>query len=261
MKKCNISLIVLTMLVFLIGGFTSTTQAQDEGESSPLSVGADIVSRYIWRGINLGGSSPHIQPYLEYSIGETGLAIGAWGSYSIGAGAGGSEADLYISYTPIEMITIGINDYFFPTDAAWSRDGGYFNYDDETTGHTFEAMLSFNGTESIPLSVTFAMNFYGADGVDEKGDKYLAKYLELGYSGDVKGVGISAFMGFALDDPKEEDGAPLGWYNNRSAGVINLGVTLSKDIQITEKFALPVSGSLIFNPEADEIYMVFGISL
>ena len=159
----------------------------------------------------------------------------------------------------MDMFTIGMTDYYFPSDRAFSRDG-YFNYKKETTGHTFEAMASFDGTENFPISILFAMNVYGADGTDENGDPYYAKYLELGYSHSIGATDISVFMGAALDDPKEEQGAS-GWYGNNSAGIINLGATVSKSLKISDSFSLPISTSLIFNPEAENIYIVFGISL
>lgn len=231
--------------------------AQDE--SSNFSIGADLVSRYIWRGVDFGGSSPHIQPSIEYAFGESGLTLGAWGSQSIGGIPTGAEADLYLTYSFMDMFTVGITDYFFPSDKALSRDN-YFNYKKETTGHTYEAMASFDGTESFPVSILFAMNVYGADGTDANGDPYYAKYLEVGYSKSVGDTDISLFVGAALDDPKEEDGA-IGWYGNNSAGIINLGTTVSKSLKISQSFSLPISTSLIFNPEAENIYIVFGFTL
>ena len=228
-----------------------------QSESSNFSIGTDVVSRYIWRGLNLGGSSPHIQPYVEYAFGNSGLSVGAWGSHSMGASSTGAEADIYLSYSFMDMFSIGITDYFFPSDRQFAMDS-YFDYDSETTSHTLEAMLSFDGTESFPVSIMFAMNFYGADGTDENGDNYMAKYLEIGYSTSLPDGEISVFAGAALDDPKEEEGA-VGWYGN-SAGIINLGTSVSKSIKITDDYSLPISSSLIFNPEAENIYLVFGVS-
>ncbi len=42
-----------------------------------MSVGADIVNRYIWRGTDFG-RSPSIQPTVEFDTG--GLALGFWGA-------------------------------------------------------------------------------------------------------------------------------------------------------------------------------------
>ncbi len=244
-------------MAFLAMTLAVSTGIYSQDETSNFSIGADIVSRYIWRGLDLSGPSPHIQPYLEYSFGETGLTLGTWASHSIGGITTGAEADLYLTYSLAGMFTVGVSDYYFPSDAAFSRDG-YFNYHKETTGHTFEAMLSFDGTEKVPLTVLFAMNFYGADGTDENGDAAYAKYLELGYSHTMGTTDVSVFMGAALDDPAEEKGAS-GWYGN-SAGIINLGTKITKTLSINDRISLPLSTSLIFNPEAENIYVVFAIS-
>ena len=55
---------------------SATSIAQDEVEAS---VGADLVSGYIWRGQDLGGVS--IQPSL--SVAYKGFSLGAWGSAGI----------------------------------------------------------------------------------------------------------------------------------------------------------------------------------
>jgi uncharacterized protein (TIGR02001 family) len=252
MKK-NLLLVSAFCLVTLFSLFPVYSQ---DNESSNFSMGADVVSRYVWRGINLGGSSPHVQPFMEYSFGESGLSIGAWASYSLGLGVAGTEADLYISYSPTDWLNITLNDYFFPTDEPFERND-YFNYKSDETSHTYEAMLTLGGSESLPFYLTFAMNLYGADGVNEKGDNYNAKYLELGYNGTLKSYDFSAFAGLALDDPKTDQGG-AGWYGDK-AGLINLGVTMAKEYKIAD-VSLPVFSSLIFNPEAGNIYLVLGIS-
>mgnify|MGYP001123775881 CR=1 FL=1 len=54
----------------------ATSIAQDKVEAS---VGADLVSGYIWRGQDLGGV--RIQPSL--SVAYKGFSLGAWGSAGI----------------------------------------------------------------------------------------------------------------------------------------------------------------------------------
>jgi hypothetical protein len=234
---------------------SSHIHAQENGNSN-FSIGADLVSRYVWRGLNLGGATPHIQPFMEYSFGETGLAIGAWGSYGLGVGYAGAEADLYLSYSPVDWLNFTVTDYFFPSDEPFEAND-YFNYNSDETGHTIEAMITLGGFESFPLYATFAMNLYGQDGINAEGEKYNAKYLELGYTGAFNEYEFAAFAGLALDNPNTDEGGS-GWYGD-SAGLINLGITMSKEYKIFEK-NLPVSSSLIFNPEAGNIYLVFGIS-
>jgi hypothetical protein len=248
-------------------------------EESPWSVGADFVSRYIWRGVNLGGSSPSIQPYLEYGFGSDNhsFAIGAWGAYSLSGSQTGQEADLYLSYTIKEILSLTVTDYFFPDETSGRNK--YFNYnmdwdkinsgEEAQTGHVLEAAVSFNGTEKLPVTLMFAMNLWGADSQKYKevsgilvpeNKIVMSKYLELGYSTDVSGVAVDVFAGMTFDNPKIEKGEPEGFYGQRSAGIINLGFSLAKELKITDHYSLPVFGSIITNPEAENIFMVFGVS-
>ena len=73
-----------------------TTKAQDKVEAS---VGADIVSGYIWRGQDLGGVS--LQP--SASIAYKGFSLEAWGSVGIektnADGYDAKELDLILGYS------------------------------------------------------------------------------------------------------------------------------------------------------------------
>jgi hypothetical protein len=248
MKSLQKTLCLFTML-FSFFMISQQTQAQ-------WSVGSDIMSRYVWRGMDFG-ASPSIQPYVEYS--NSGFAVGAWGAYSV-TGSQGQEADLYLSYTFLnDMITIGVTDYFFPNDLMADN---YFNYKSGETGHLYEAALSFNGTENLPLSLLIATNFYGDD-LDSEGNSRFSSYAELGYSLETAtGVSIDVFTGANLtaQSAADKEAELDGFYGNK-AGLINVGATAGKEIEITEKFSLPVSASLITNPMAGNIFFVFGISL
>ncbi|MEZ4999176.1 MAG: hypothetical protein R2744_03295 [Bacteroidales bacterium] len=268
----------ISMAMLLVFTSVSAQDGSPDGESL-WSIGADFVSRYIWRGVNLGGSSPSIQPYIEFDFGndDHSFAVGAWGAYSVSAGQTGQEADLYFTYTIKNLFSLTLTDYFFP-DETVSRNS-YFNYnmdwaaidngDSDQTGHVVEAALSFNGTDNFPVSLMFAMNVWGADSrkyVDDAGAMVpadgivMSKYIELGYSTGINGSALELFAGFSLDNPDIENGEPAGFYGQESAGLINLGLTLSREIGISDSYSLPVSGSLISNPEAGNIFMVFGIS-
>jgi len=254
--------------------------AQTENtEESAISFGADLQSRYIWRGLNLGGPSPSIQPYLEYGFGneQHAFAVGAWGAFSVSGAQIVQEADLYISYTFNELVSLTFTDYFFPIDLLANNDYYNFNMDWDKinngtkaqTRHVAEMALSFNGTETIPVSFLFAMNVWGADSrkyKDQNGimipeDKIqMTKYVELGYSFSKKNIAYNLFMGMVLDDPEEDKGEPAGFYGQESFGVINLGATFSKDVKINENISIPVSTSLITNPERENIFFVIGVS-
>jgi hypothetical protein len=71
-------------------------------------------------------------------------------------------------------------------------------------------------------------------------------YFELGYSFEHFGVFV---------------GGGDGWHTSDGEFMVtNIGITSSYDLQITENFALPVSGSLILNPETEQFHVVVGVS-
>ena len=133
-----------------------TTKAQDKVEAS---VGADIVSSYIWRGQDLGGVS--LQP--SASIAYKGFSLEAWGSVGIektnADGYDAKELDLILGYST-GGFSISITDYWFNTGA------GYFHYGAHNTAHLYEAQL---GYDFGPVAVNWYTNFAGADGVKENG--------------------------------------------------------------------------------------------
>ena len=144
--------------------------------------------------------------------------------------------DFYANYTFSDVVTIGITDYFFP-DEIFGYD--YYDTRKDSTSHILEGMASFNGLENLPLTLLVGYNFAG--------DSQNSTYFELGYSFSILDIFLGAGNGFYTTD---------GNFN-----VVNIGISVSKDINITEKFSLPISASVITNPEAKRVHLVFGISL
>ena len=88
-----------------------TAIAQDEIESESkieTTISGDIVSRYIWRGQDLGDVS--LQPTL--GIGYKGLSLTAWGNVGLSNSEDTKEFDLTLAYTT-GGFNIGITDYWF----------------------------------------------------------------------------------------------------------------------------------------------------
>ncbi|MBK7212358.1 MAG: hypothetical protein IPH88_03460 [Bacteroidales bacterium] len=241
------------LMVIILSASTQVARAQEEVSKVKLDISADFMSRYIWRGLNLGGSSPSIQPGIDLTIGN--FAVGAWGAYSFSHAITRQEADLYASYTIADLFNIAVTDYYLPYEDTLNK---YFNYKKDQTGHLFEISAKFLGTEKLPLSLLVATNVYGADAVRENGDIQYSTYLELGYSFTVAETPCSAYLGFTPTKPDTDKGE-TGFYGE-GPGVINLGVTAAKEIKITDKYSLPVNASLITNPQAENIFLVFGIS-
>jgi len=247
--------------------FSIITEKANSQNESPVQFGSDLRNRYIWRGVDLGGNSPSIQPWLKYNLISkdtvSAFTAGAWGAYTFSE-TSNQEVDLYLSYTLKNSFSITLTDYFFPGYYQTKERNQYFNYDKDSTCHILEGSIGFNGTNKIPFTFLFGMSFYGNDAHrinsnDSTGKIFMTKYIEVGYKANIKGVGLNAFIGAAIDKPNKGRGE-LGFYGNKTAGVINMGVKVSKSVQITDKYSLQIQASLITNPEAEKIFLVFGIS-
>lgn len=226
------------LFVLLVTGCFFSLNAQESGK---FDVGADLVSRYVWRGSDFA-NSPVIQPYASYAAG--GFKAEVWSAFSTTENY--QEVDLILSYQFQETFTVVFTDYFFPNGTNFNN--RYFEFDEDKTGHIFEGTLAFEGTTVFPLSASVNYNFYGADPDN-------SWYFELGYSGVHRQMNYDLFIGATPDKgiymPDGSDG-----FN-----VVNVGATLTKQIKITEHFSLPVSGSLVVNPQAENVFFVFGVSL
>ena len=251
-----ISALITVLFLSAFKGFSQETEAEAEGECpASIDLGADLVSRYVWRGIQYGNAS--LQPTMGLSVGN--FSFGTFGSASLMSNTDVmilQEADFYAQYTFADMFTVLVYDYFYGADFAENR---YFEYAKDSTAHVIEATLSFDGTEKIPFSFLVAANVYGADARNLDNSLVYSTYAELAYNTELKNTGISAFIGAALNAPDDE--TLPSYYANSKPALINLGVTVTKEIPITDKFSLPIFGSFVTNPYASNAWMLFGISI
>ncbi len=241
---------------FFIFAQTDSTKVQEEKKSflSSFDIGVSFKSRYIWRGINLGGNAANIQPYIEYDFAK-GFVVGTWGSYTFGDPPY-EEVDIYLSYTtPNKKFSFILTDYFFPN--FFQRDNNFFHY--KKSAHVLELKTSFNLFEEFPLEFSVATDIYGTDKkLDDEGqptDKQsFSTYIEANYSASIYTISLNFFAGVVLANKGE-------YYGDKENAFINLGFTASKAIKITDRFSLPIDASLIFNPSEEDIFLVFGLSL
>jgi len=237
------------MLLILFVCITGITFAQD----LEVNAGADFVSRYIWRGINVN-DAVNIQPSLTLTV--SGFSAGFWGSYSFSdkptENEFDQEIDTWIAYDYLfeNGMSIGaiVTDYYYPlAGIEW---GNFNNYDDpEGAGaHTIETGLIITGPESFPLSFSGYINVYNDAGNNT--------YFQINFSPTVAEIPLDFFIGAAGGSAENPD-----YYGAEKFQVINVGVGATKSIKITEDFSLPVSVKFIINPGEDISYLVFGITL
>ncbi|MDP7026991.1 MAG: hypothetical protein QF380_01125 [Candidatus Marinimicrobia bacterium] len=194
-----------------------------------VTIGADVVSRYVWRGTDYGNAAA-VQPGIETAVGP--ITVGAWGSWSISPGlyfdgtqndegddnmvteASGNECDLYAS-TTVGPVGLTVTDYFFP---AYAGTDSLLNVDK----HTIELSA---GADVGPVSVLAAANV--------SGDDDNSTYLELTYGAFSLGLGNGAYS-------TDGEFAP-----------VSIGVSASRD---------NFSASYIINPNQETSFLVFGVN-
>ena len=205
------------------------------------TVGADVVSRYIWRGCDLGEAA--IQPSLGVSA--AGFDLSLWGSTGIVRFADTKEFDITLSYS-VAGASVGITDYWF--NVGPEPEGRYFRYDEKATNHVFEAFVGYDlGFASITWNTNFAGNDYKANG-----DFAFSSYCELSAPFSAGGADWTATLGVV---PFE---SPL--YGTDGFAVTNVSLTAVKSLEITDSFSLPISAGVTLNPCSEMAYFVLGIS-
>lgn len=227
------------MLALLVAGAV-TAEAQDRVEAT---FGGDIVSSYVWRGMELGGVS--LQP--SFSVGFKGFSLGAWGSTGIADPSDTNELDLTLSYSA-GGFNIGVTDYWF--NAGPDLENRYFNYRCGSTNHVYEANVGYDFGFA---SLQWFTNFAGNDGVNKEGASAYSSYFEIDVPFSLGGVEWTAAAGavpFATD-----------FYGTEGLAVTNLALTASMDVVVTESFSIPVFAQVSANPYTGMAFLVLGITI
>lgn len=240
--------LALVATAFVAGAATAV--AQDKVEAT---IGADVVSHYIWRGQDLG--HPSIQPSVGLSY--KGLSLSGWGSYGITDSNDTEEFDLTLAYT-VGGFNIGITDYWFN---GGNYDGGrYFMYEAHKTNHIFEANI---GYDFGPVAIQWYTNFAGADyKINSNGEKKHAysSYFEISAPFKLGGLDWSAAIGAVpYESAYMDDAGVYGHVENFA--ITNVSLKATKDVKITDSFTVPVFAQVMANPHDQKAYFALGFTL
>ena len=222
----------------------SSAQAKFEG-----SIGADIVSNYIWRGQDLGNAS--IQPSVSVSF--KGLSLSAWGSAGFN-GKDTREADLTLGYS-IAGFSISVTDYWFDGGA------GYFHYGDGNTMHTFEAHA---GYDFGFLAIDWYTNFAGNTGYRQNGAKAYASYFSISAPFDFAGLGWKVTAGAT---PWQNDFYNGGSNSAHTIQAVNgfavceVSIRALKNFCILKEWQTSAYVQLTWNPTTEAAHLIAGICL
>ena len=237
-----IAVMLMTSLSFAQVAIDSTKTIEEP--EPKLTAAVDVVYPYLWRGVRYYGDDLAIQPYVNYSITDK-LSVGVWATTNITSKADSYfEFDWSISYQISPVIGITLADYYWPAtkkNPDWER-SSYFDYSDGSA-KTLDLSLLFDFSEKgVPIDFTWSTFIGGGDykGDDGNRSRAYSSYAEVGYTHSFEkfGVDVRPFVGAAVLN----EGGYYGTDANGNAGFTftNVGVNISKEFKITEKYSLPV---------------------
>lgn len=238
MKK----MLLITALCCLGMSVTSSSYAEEPETAVSLSLGADVVSSYVWRGQELGAFS--VQPSATLTFNGPGISLGAWASAELFSSGETSvnmrEFDLFVSWSPVEALSIGVTDYYFCSSdylSAWNFSSG--------SSHTLEANL---GYDFGPVALSWNTVLAGVDH-DCSGKRTYSTYAEISAPYKLAGVEGSLALGASLWDDSYTQVGSTGFK------VCNIALTAQKEL-----FKIPFMGRVVFNPHTDRVFFVVGLS-
>lgn len=237
-EKCRKLLCGFLMLLIC----ANFLKAQEKWE---VTVGADIVNSFIWRGMDCGDIS--IQPSI--TIAKSGFSLSAWGSTGINK----PDYEKDIDIKELDFI-LGYENGGFNvelTDYYYSYGGNYFNYGAHTTEHVFEATVAY---DFGPAAISWSTNFAGADYVKADGGRAYSSYFEIAAPFRIGGLDFTAELGVT---PWE------GLYSagSKKFSIVNVGIGVTKDIRVAQAFSFPVFAKITVNRRVGGTYFSFGLSL
>lgn len=239
-------------------------EAEESDDSVGISLGVGIASIYNFRGYNTFKRSAQNEqkglfaPSFEWSIGDSGLALGYWGAFQLTGGNRsemvatglGHEQDLYLSWGKdfadgLVGLSFAFTYFFYP-----------FASDDADTGagtanpSIIEPLIGLSISTVLDIGIT-ASYFHGLQ--DEmKGVRHAYFNLSLG-----KGFEFNDTFGMNI-------GAALGvkaWVEENDDNVVDLVLDWSIPIALTDELSVEpgihLAWSNFENTPAGDEYMVY----
>lgn len=154
----------MTKRAFALPAALLAALAAAPAAQAQVTVGTDLVSHYVWRGYDLAEGGPLVQPWVNITVGKTGLSAFVWTSYALsgreremGSGALRSdldELDAVVRYDrpvgPAVLTAGAVHIGWYNTEAAEE-----YPSDETSTWETFAGV----GFPQVPLAPAF-MAYY-----------------------------------------------------------------------------------------------------
>lgn len=203
-----------------------------------VSGGMDLVSNYIWRGMNQE-SGVSLQPVLNFAY--KGFNLEAWGNGSLSE-MEPQELDIILGYC------IGGFD-FSVTDYWWN--GANAPYGHYKKSHYFEGTICYYFGEKCPLTLSWNTMFAGGD-KDAEGHRYYSSYFSASYNITLpKEITLTPAIGF---NPYESQ-------YDKNFNVMEVSLKAAKNLKITNHFTIPLYVQAIVSPACDHAYLLAGFHI
>ncbi len=228
----------MTSAVIIFFALLFSTQAATAQDKFEVSLEAELVSRYIWRGIDLE-SGASIQPSI--TLGWKGFYLSAWGNTSI-TPFDLNEVDITLGYN-IGNFTVEVTDYWW--------DDGDAKFGDYKNDHSFDVNFSYYISEKIPLTLSTAVMFYGDSNPETEKNK-ISAYFNAAYDINCPyGIVLTASIGATTKS--------FNYIDRSVRGITDIALKATKEIKVGRNYSIPIYTQAIFSPVVDKAYLILGV--
>lgn len=264
----KISFVVLLLL--MTTSFHSHAQEINKHQETKFNLKLDISNRHVWRGM-LCVDQKCLKPTIEYV--NKRFTIGTWSLFTTDNSV--DEIDLYLIYKIRNWKFRFCDTYLLGKS---DKNKSFFDYGKNAGIHIFDFYTTYTLNNNFPLSILAAgswsaneinYSYFPLKGNDDKtksiGElRAISWYLEFNYPTHIGSTKINYILGMAPGKSKysnwiNKDGRKH--YSDGAFYLTNIELNLSDKVKITNKFAIPISAELTFNPHQEKMYLQLNIGL
>lgn len=243
----RIRLLVFALVALMVAPRLSAQEPSSVQQGhgvSPFSLDLELVSRYVWRGLEFGEGATFF-PKLAYTHGDfTAYALGC-----TGLTGDYKEVNLALQYR-LRDLTMTLANSYATTHAG--LDDQYLDLSPKTTRHSLDLRLMYEPSK-LPFWFFGSCFVYGNDKLSDGAQAY-SSYLEVGYR--------KSFL------PHQTFSVALGATPNKSfytryahtAALVNITLQYAVGLRLG-KINLPVSVAYTLNPQREKSYVYLSLTL
>lgn len=185
-------------------------------------------NQLVWRGQRLG-TGISIEPSATVTSGR--FSFNAWAAFT--ADNSYTELDLVPSYQ-FDLFSLSLLDYYIPVSEQSNK---FLNFKEGQSRHSLELTIDNYSIEKQRFKWMVG-TFFAGDRDSITNNSLYSTYLEFKYPFTVLGIDVEPVVGLT----------PFrGLYADNFA-FVNTGISLSKELQLSSRFSIPLAISFIHNP-------------